>query len=59
MFRRLISPPSSGKNLCLAGSSPTSVTFLFDLLFDPEFGGDILFRNVGVYETQGRLNPED
>jgi hypothetical protein len=40
-FRRNISPPSSGSR-----NTPASPSFLFSLLFDPEYAGHMFLRNV-------------
>jgi hypothetical protein len=44
MFRRNMSPPSSGSKLSLL---PASASFFLGLLFDPERGDDIALLNLG------------
>jgi hypothetical protein len=46
-FRRNISPPSSGQK-CKLSTKAEAGGSLLDLLFDPEEGGDIFLRNVGI-----------
>jgi hypothetical protein len=47
MFQRYISPPSSAKQEILSILSAFA-GFLLGLLFSPEDGGDMFFRNVGL-----------
>jgi hypothetical protein len=38
---------------------PASVGFLLGSFFDPEYGGDMFLRNVGLSPNHMMLNPED
>jgi hypothetical protein len=54
LFRRNVSPPSSGSKINL-GPSNTAHWFLAGLIFDPENGGDMFFRHAGLHSEYTTL----
>jgi hypothetical protein len=54
-----ISPPSSGKEIRSSGLrlQPASAGFLLGIHFDPEDGGDMFLRNIGLSPIYAALQP--